>query len=581
MYIRLLLYSMLIIHLCHSQTQASEIQIFEDKCSCYAEGNNEPIREIKTLWDKIRSDVFLKLTLTTTPNTDIPQKLRGEYKKRFDASFTPFKEVQKACFNQPQTSGYYYPSDCKMLFTNLNRYADLYKDWELFDRTFVHKHKLCNSYFWSERHVWSNQFDDDIRRIHNEVYKKCQQWNSKESEIFNLFQQVQKICLERHISLRTFYECGYLNLLQGDVEKALDIIQKLIDYSQKANTTKYLQADTFLNMGVVCTLSHDYEKAVHALSEGIKKHPKKKDLYVERAIAYFELGEFDKALEDYIASGKDQQVKPPKSGSKLKFAKGFLQGAASGTLAGAKEMPASLWYSAKGACNLLWATASHPIDTSEKVVDAVYETINYLKNEDLSKIGKKLVPEVRELLKKWDSWSASTRGKKAGFVLGKYGVDIIFAYGGVKAIERIQKLRHANALSNLKTMNRSQHSKDAVIAQTEKIAAARSQFYTKAHIHADKQGKHILGHKNYIEGKRKSIFTHPNGGQLLEKHAGKGHPENMKKFGEAGYKETVDFGTEIGYAVDMNSGKRTLTTRGKIHYDKNGGAHIVPIEPIE
>jgi len=63
-------------------------------------------------------------------------------------------------------------------------------------------------------------------------------------------------------------------------------------------------------------------------------------------------------------------------------------------------MPASLWHSAKGACNLLWATVSHPIDTSEKVVDAVYDTINYLKNEDLSKIGKKLVPEVRELLKK-------------------------------------------------------------------------------------------------------------------------------------------------------------------------------------
>ena len=90
-----------------------------------------------------------------------------------------------------------------------------------------------------------------------------------------------------------------------------------------------------------------------------------------------------------------------------------------------------------------------------------------------------------------------------------------------------------------------------------------------------------MGHKNYIPTENRSIFTHPNPEQLLEKHAGKGHPENMKKFGEAGYKETVDFGTEIGYAVDQDTGKRTLTTRGKIHYDKNGGAHIVPVAPIE
>jgi hypothetical protein len=130
-------------------------------------------------------------------------------------------------------------------------------------------------------------------------------------------------------------------------------------------------------------------------------------------------------------------------------------------------------------------------------------------------------------------------------------------------------------------MNRSKHSKDAVIAQTEKIAAARTQFYTKAHIRADKQGKHVVSHKNYEPTKNRSIFTHPNAEELLEKHAGKGRTTNNKKFGEAGYKEAVDFGQEIGYVVDRNSGARTLTTRGTIHYDQKGGAHIVPLEPLQ
>jgi tetratricopeptide (TPR) repeat protein len=418
MYIRLLLYVLFVVsHFCHDKIQASQIQIFEDKCPCFANGDNEPIREIGRLWNKIQTDIFLSRGLTKTPSNDIPLKLRSEYDMHWNPISKSFQEARIASFKDPQTYGHYYPSDCKMLFENLHRYADLYKEWEVFDRKFVHEHKLCTSIRWDFRHVWANQYDDDIREIYNDVHKKRREWNISETEIFKLFQQVQKICLERHISLRSFYECGYLNLLQGDVEKALAIIQKLIDYSQETNNTKYLQADTFLHMGVACTLSHEYEKAVHALSEGIKKHPKKKDLFVERAIAYFELGDFDKALEDYIASGKDQHIKPPKSGSKLKFAKGFLKGAVSGTLAGAKEMPASLWYSAKGACNLLWATASHPIDTSEKVVDAVYDTINYLKNEDLSMIGKKLVPEMYELLKDGIPGVQALRVKKQGLYL--------------------------------------------------------------------------------------------------------------------------------------------------------------------
>ncbi len=83
-----------------------------------------------------------------------------------------------------------------------------------------------------------------------------------------------------------------------------------------------------------------------------------------------------------------------------------------------------------------------------------------------------------------------------------------------------------------------------------------------------KQGKHIPGHNNFISGR--SELTHPDPAALLKRGAGTGVRH--------GTKEVVNFGEEIGVHVDQ-SGTRTSTTRGTIHYDSQGGAHIVPAKP--
>ena len=44
-------------------------------------------------------------------------------------------------------------------------------------------------------------------------------------------------------------------------------------------------------------------------------------------------------------------------------------------------------------------------------------------------------------------------------------------------------------------------------------------------------------------------------------------------------KETVDFGKIIGKYCDTKTGKYYETTRGIIHYDDKGNAHIVPARP--
>ena len=58
--------------------------------------------------------------------------------------------------------------------------------------------------------------------------------------------------------------------------------------------------------------------------------------------------------------------------------------------------------------------------------------------------------------------------------------------------------------------------------------------------------------------------------KLINKYSGKGQ--------RVGNKERVDFGRVIGEYVDAKTGKSYKTTRGIIHYSKDG-THIVPSKP--
>lgn len=88
-------------------------------------------------------------------------------------------------------------------------------------------------------------------------------------------------------------------------------------------------------------------------------------------------------------------------------------------------------------------------------------------------------------------------------------------------------------------------------------------------VRPDKQGKHIPGHNNFQPGK--SEWAHPDPQALLDQFGGTGTRD--------GHRELVDFGILIGVHVDLLTGTRTPTTRGVIHYDNTGGAHIVLTRP--
>lgn len=92
---------------------------------------------------------------------------------------------------------------------------------------------------------------------------------------------------------------------------------------------------------------------------------------------------------------------------------------------------------------------------------------------------------------------------------------------------------------------------------------------TKPKIRFDKQGKHVPGHKNFQAGK--SEWTHLDPQALLDQFGGTGT--------RTAQRELVDFKILVGFFVDPITSAKTETTRGVIHYDNAGGAHIVPTKP--
>jgi len=74
------------------------------------------------------------------------------------------------------------------------------------------------------------------------------------------------------------------------------------------------------------------------------------------------------------------------------------------------------------------------------------------------------------------------------------------------------------------------------------------------------QGKHIVGHNNYLVGRSILSISMKEAQQLINIYAGRGRYINANK-------EKVDFGRQIGFYVNENTA--IPTSIGIIHYSKN------------
>ena len=95
-------------------------------------------------------------------------------------------------------------------------------------------------------------------------------------------------------------------------------------------------------------------------------------------------------------------------------------------------------------------------------------------------------------------------------------------------------------------------------------------------VHQGQQDKHVPNTNNHIPGR--SVLT-GDAQKLLDTYSGKGQPVGKPLRGQPGFREQFDTGNQIiGTFNDSRTGTSVSTTRGTIHYSKDG-AHIVPARP--
>lgn len=96
----------------------------------------------------------------------------------------------------------------------------------------------------------------------------------------------------------------------------------------------------------------------------------------------------------------------------------------------------------------------------------------------------------------------------------------------------------------------------------------------KLDIEEGKQGKHIKGHNNYIEGRSYLTISKEEAQKLVDKYAGTGTFEFDRK-GNIKNKELVQINKNIGVNINNKTGDESKTNRFYIHYSKSG-THVVP-----
>jgi len=226
------------------------------------------------------------------------------------------------------------------------------------------------------------------------------------------------------------------------------------------------------------------------------------------------------------------------------------------------------------------ATYSAIIEPPSKI-DAAYAIGEFVSTQSFRECCHIMVPELRELSLTWDILNDHTRGQKIGFIIGKYGIEVLAPVGIIKGVNKIKALKRANTMLTLENCVSSNAKRAIILEHSAAYVAKQETFFKSVKIHWDRQNKHIPGKHNYEIGKGKIILGESELETLIWQNAGKGQPIKGNWI-EPGYRERVDLGKIIGeFAIELKEGGYQLvpTSKAIFHYAKDGFVHIVPSDP--
>jgi tetratricopeptide (TPR) repeat protein len=445
-----------------------------------------------------------------------------------------------------------------------------------------YKRQIARNSGLEENQYLQASIDSELRTLDKESHEHSRRldvFGAAQARIDAIYRLIFGQCIKNHGWLGSFYCRGLLNFQDGYFDDAFFDVSNYLNSAEIKNADSPLPIEAYFYKGILESEVGAYSAAIESLSESIKNDPKNKEAFFERAIAYYEIGEFDLSLDDYLASGIRPHPLKLESLDIISFSTGMTKGIlAGGAQAGIEFIP-SLLSSVHGIGHGLWAFSQDPIQTSVELVQSAQACIQYLRKNTPQKALFKLIPELRELFEEWDQLESERRGEIIGNVIGKYGIDVFAGSGVAKGVKLYRDFKRANNLITFEALRISERNRALIKLESLRRVQARQEILKHANLKVqwDKQGKHVQTHKNF-SAKNKSILVHPDPQKLVNDFCGKGIKAQNHLPGTPGYQEIVDFREFIGYSVRFDTGEKIATNWGKIHYAKDG-VHVVPTEP--
>ena len=241
-------------------------------------------------------------------------------KRRFHYELPPYREKWEKkyydCYKEidrqtPRSYPMRYTDAYKFFLINGQK-IDIIKDFwfDLWYELYNPKHELI-----SEKRKNSGQYYS----ICKEKLDEC--LNKITNEYIKLFEE----CIKEHNCLATYHDYGLLAYLNNNFDKSIEMLSKMIEVAENTGQIETLESQIYHDLGSVCIETLMYDKAIRFLSEAISKDPSNKAVYFDRAVAYFETGSYDLALQDYMMS-KDALISKPDSQVPVEFKEALLNG---------------------------------------------------------------------------------------------------------------------------------------------------------------------------------------------------------------------------------------------------------------
>lgn len=423
---------------------------------------------------------------------------------------------------------------------------------------------------------------EEIRKNYDTGIAKNQKIDQRLREEFRY---LYKFCYKsHHHNPQTYFDNGFLEYIEGNVVEAAELTEKYLNACKESDCVAEIAPSHLVTLGQSYMELSQYQRAIEAFSEAIRKDPVNKEAHFYRSQAFFETGKFEKAMQDYLASKNEQTISDHLDHVPTEFTGALILAIGKGATEATIDFVPSMCNSIYGLGETLWAqtvkqwTRIPLVDDIKEIKQfskACYDLsdsfVDYCKRIDENTLLN-CSEQLKGLYNRYDQLSPAEKGELIGYSLGRYGTDICAGGAAVKLIAAARNLKKANAVLNMEAMALDNK---ALKSSALKHNLERERYFQNVKIQIDKQNKHVVGKHNYDP--RKSTLTHNDPDQLLKKYAGTGQKVRGNP-GECGYQEIVNFEEQIGFHVDGVTGENIGTSWGKIHYAQDG-AHIVPTTP--